>query len=219
MTKYYDVGHNTAYSRGMPEIFEIVRGIDDEGPCPVCGASQRNPSGDLQVRLGKTRGKIWPDAIGCGDYPCFVVSDRFVKAMKQAGIRLELGGKVDFVGPNESGLSLDDAPQYFWVDGIKHRAGNMNFEASGFVDVRFCEHCGNRTDNISLTYKRQHAQPPPPYVFQHDEASGFDLFTTDLSPAAFFCTDRVLESAKANRLTNLAFCPADQGVFGKPVKY
>ena len=219
MTKYYDVGHNTAYSRGMPEILKIVRGIDDEGPCPVCGASQRHPSGDLQVQLGKTRAKIWADAIACGDYPCFVVSGRFVNAMKQAGIRLELGGKVDFVEPNENGLSLDDAPQYFWVDGIKHNAGKMNFDASGFVDVRFCEHCGNRTDNIGLTYARQHSNPAPPLVFKHNEASGFDLFTTNLAPMAFFCTESVLDCARANKLTNLAFCPVDQGAFGIPVKY
>jgi hypothetical protein len=219
MTKYYDVGHNTAYSRGMPEILKIVRGMVDEGLCPLCGVSQRDPSGDLQVRLGQTRAKLWPDAIACGDYPCFVVSDRFVNAMKGAGVRLELGGTVTFMPPNQSGLSLDGAPQYFWINGIKHRAGKMDFDASGYVDVRFCRHCGVRSDNISLTYKRQHAQPAPPYVIQHDEASGFDLFTTDLSPTAFFCTERVLECAKANRLTNLAFCPVDQGVFGKPVKY
>jgi hypothetical protein len=124
---------------------------------------------------------------------------------------------MDFVGPNNSGLPLDKAPRYFWIDGIKHRAGKMDFEASGFVGVRFCEGCGNRTDDIGLTYSRRHATPPPPFVFAHDEASGLELFTTDLAPTAFFCSRCVLLCAQANKLTNISFCPIEQGVFGQPI--
>jgi len=219
MTKFYDISHNTAFNLGMPEIEEIVDGIIDYGNCSTCGVSMRYPLGDLRVRLGKTRAKIWPDAIACGEYPCFVISEHFVNAMRECGIRIELGGKVEFVNPTDCGLSIDDAPMCYWIDGKQHFSGRMDFEASGYVNVQFCEECGNRTDNISLTYHRQHGDPPPPILFDYDDNSGLDLFTTDLSPTAFFCTDRVLDCARHHKLTNLAFCDVEEGAFAEPVKY
>lgn len=218
MMRFYSIMDNTAYKRGMPEIEQIVAGLTDQGACPSCGAGRRQPKGDLEVQLGRTRARMWPDMIACGSYPCFVVSDRFVDAMGECGVRLTLGGEVRFVGPNKSGLSLADAPRYFWIDGNRCRAGKMDFEASGYVDVRFCEVCGNRTDDVGKTYDRRHADPPPGDKFEYDESLGFDLFTTDLAPTAFFCTDRVLECARRHRLTNIAFVPVELGDIGEPLK-
>lgn len=216
--QFYDIMHNTAYKRGMPEIRDIVAGLEDKGPCPVCCVGRRKPIGDLRVRLGRTRARVWPDLLACGDYPCFVISERFLNAMQQCGVRVVLGGRVDFVGPNEAGLSLEDAPQYYWVDGERCRAGKMDFESSGYVDVRFCPKCGVRSNNVSLTYDRQHADPPPGKVFDYDDSSGLDLFTTDLAPTAFFCTQRVLDCARQHKLINLAFVPVEHGVVGEPLK-
>lgn len=217
--RFYEVSHNNAYNQGMPEIYKIVDGFVDSGSCSVCGKHTGYPAGDLKVQMGKTRGRIWPDIIACGSYPCLVVSHQFVNAMRKESIRLVIGGAVLIVHSVENGISLGDAPPYYWIDGKPHLAGKMDFEASGYVDVKFCPMCGNRSDNISLTYDRRHAKPPPPYVFNYDEAKGFDLFTTDLAPSAFFCTDSVYECAKNNKLTNLSFCPTEQGVFGTPLKY
>lgn len=218
MTQFYDISHNTAYKRGMPEIYEIVEGLEDKGSCPTCGVGRRAPTGDLQVQLGKTRARVWPDMIACGDYPCFVVSERFVTTMRECGVHVELGGRVDFVGPNESGLSLEAAPQYFWVDGERCRAGKMDFEASGYVDVRFCPDCGVRSNDIGRTYDLQHSDPPPGQVFDYDASSGSDLFTTDLAPTVLFCTNRVVDCARQHKLTNLAFRPAEQGIVAEPLK-
>jgi len=218
MTQFYDICDNNSYKRGMPETTYIVKGLEDKGPCPTCGVGRRTPTGDLQVRLGKTRARVWPDLLACGDYPCFVISERFLNAMRQCGVHVVLGGRVDFVGPNESGLSLEDAPQYYWVDGERCRAAKMDFEASGYVDVRFCPDCGVRSNDISRTYDRQHADPPPGTVFEYDDTSGLDLFTTDLAPTAFFCTQRVLDCARQHKLINLAFVPVEQGSVGEPLK-
>lgn len=218
MTKFYRIRHNTAYTQSVPEIYKIVTGLVDNGNCTTCGASRREPTGNLRVQLGKTNATFWPDAIACGEYPCFVVSERFVNTMREDGIRLYIGG-VDFVGPNESGLSLDGAPRYYWIEGKKHFAGKMDFEASGFVDVRFCIQCGVRSDDIERTYDRQHATPPPPMVIDYDETNECDIFTTDLAPTAFFCTNRVFEAARKHKLTNLRFSPVEQGVIGTPMNY
>ena len=210
--RYYSIDHDTSYRRGMPEIHEILEGLPDFGSCPECGVNMREPSGDLRVILSDDRAQIWPDLIACGSYPCFVASGRFVTAMCESDIRIELAGRVDFIEPIENGLSLDDSPGYFWLDGRRsHQAGKMDFDASGYVDVRFCSVCTNRTDDIILTGRRQLADPPPPTVFVYDANTGHDLFTTDLSPCAFFCTDRVLETVKKYNLTNIAFYPCEEG--------
>jgi hypothetical protein len=209
--QFYSIDDNTAHQQGMPEIYRIVEGMVTDGRCGTCGVLKRHPSGDLRVQFGKTRADTWTDIIACGDYPCFVVSERFVDAMRACGVRLERGGKVGFVEPVLNGLSLDDAPQYYWIDGKRHFAATMDFEASGYVDVRFCPECGTRSDNISATHQRQHSSPPSGDVFDYDASSGHDLFTTDLSPTAFFCTNAVIECARRHRLTNLRFIPVEAG--------
>ena len=215
MMQFYRILHNTAFKRGMPEIYEIVEGLVGLPDCPSCGAGRRFPVGDLKVQLARTRAHIWPDALACGDYPCFVVSEQFVNAMKQCGIRVELGGKVNFVSPIENGLSPASAPSYFWIDGGRCFAGKMDFEASGYIDVRFCPECGAREYDVGLTYDRQHADPPLGEVFKYEEASDYELFTTDLSSTAFFCTKRVIDCARKHRLTNLAYRSVEKGVAGE----
>ena len=68
--------------------------------------------------------------------------------MRESGVRIEKGSRVDFVEPVEKGLSLDDTPGYYWLDGsIHHLSRKMDYDASGYVDVRFCTVCGYRTDD------------------------------------------------------------------------
>lgn len=217
----YRIGHDTSYRRGMPEIYQIIAGLTDHGNCPECGATRRDPTGDLLVALSVDRARIWPDLLACGGYPCFVASGRFLDSMRESKIRIELGGRVDFMEPIESDLlSLDDSPGYFWLEGgRRHQGGKMDFDASGYVDVRFCSVCANRTHNILMTSHRQNADPPPPTVVNYDADIGHDLFTTDLSPTAFFCTDRVLETVKKYKLTNIAIYPCEEGKKARRIAY
>ena len=216
----YRIGHDTSYRRGMPEIFEIMGGLPDYGPCPECGINMRDPTGNLLVTLADDRARVWPDLLACGGYPCFVASRRFIDAMRESNIRIALGGRVDFIEPIENGLSLDNSPGYFWLEGRRgHQGGKMDFDASGYVDVRFCSVCANRTHDITMTSRRQSADPPPSTVIEYDADKGHDLFTTDLSPTAFFCTERVLETAKKCKLTNIAFYPCEEGKKARRIAY
>lgn len=166
----FSIMDDTFYRRQMPVIYKIREGLSDYDPCPECGVNVRDPSGGLRVILGDGRARIWPDLMACGDYPCFVASGHFVDAMRESGIRIELGGSVDFFEPIENGLSIGNSPGYYWLDGSRpHLAGKMDFDASGYGDVRFCGICTNRTDLISLTFNRRWTDPPSHTVFEYDE--------------------------------------------------
>lgn len=210
---FYMIMDYTVFQRGvMPYISTILEGYPDLGPCPECYEVMGHLTGDLQVKLAASSARVWPDLLECEEYPCFIVSQRFIDAMRADDIRIETGGRVYFEGPIENGLSLDDAPEYYWLDGReRHQAAKMDFEASGYVDVRFCKVCGNRTDDPKLSRKHREGETPPPFVFDYDASTKHDLFTTDLSPIVFFCTDRVLETVKKRKLTNIQFFHVERG--------
>ena len=95
--RFFSIRDDTSYRRQMPVVCEIMVGIPDYGPCPKCGINMRDPTGDLLVTLSDDRARIWPDLIACGDYPCFVASGRFVDAMRESSIRIEIAGRVEFM--------------------------------------------------------------------------------------------------------------------------
>ena len=219
MSRLYEFGHNAAYSSGVPEIGEIVTGLVDLGECQLCKGLRRYPEGDLVVRVEGHRAKHWTDVLPCGDYPCLIVSTKFVSACRDAGVEVTIGGAVRISEPLENGLAIEDAPHYAWIDGPQHFGAKVDFEASGYVGVQFCSVCGRRWDDVGKTYDRQHATPPPPTVFVEGSYTGLDLFTTDISPTAFFCTQKVVDCASQHRLTNCRFTPIESGITGDPIDY
>ena len=218
MTRFFGIRDNTFGSRGMPWMQELQ--VICPGPqCRTCeNIRWWYPSGDLVARMENKPARSWPDVMGNGRV-LFIASERFVDAMGACGVRVEAGGSVEIEEPLHNGLSLDDAPKYFWIDGARHRAARMDYEASGYVGVSFCEGCGRVQYDVGATYDRQHEDPPPPEVFDYDASSGHDIFTTDQWPRKLFCTDRVLRCAKRHKLTNIRFKPVENGMYGKPIRY
>jgi len=210
--RFFTIGHNSAYNSGMPEIQMISVGLFDEGSCKTCGTSKRNPSGDLTVTVGPSEeARSWPDIIACGDYPCFVVSGRAVEEWRSEDIgSLFIGGKVLFTGPLPERLQGHEPPKYFWLDGRRMLGAQLDFDASGFAGAWVCSTCGCCAYDVGATYDRQRAGACP-YVFVEETWNGTNLFTTDLSPAMFFCTDAVVECARKHRLTNFRFTPVEAG--------
>ena len=212
MKGFYQVGHRTFHARGMPWIAEFTQGVVEKDQCASCGAPDYFPRGDMRALLEPV-GTQWPDLIGNGDLVgLLVASGRFVEALRSCGVRVELGGLVEFDDPGPKRLSLAEAPEYHWINGERHLAARMDFEASGFVGVKYCPECGARSYDISATNEIR-------FVFDYDASSRQDLFTTDMNPWAFFCTERVLECARAHRPTNVAISRVEDGQSAKPLKF
>ena len=210
MTAFFSITHNSFYHRGLPWIQSIVAGFQTGPHCDECGADPYWPEGDLQAVLEKGRANKWPDVLGCGAYPLLVVSSRVLEAWDTERIGVFPTGRVTLLPPFPKGLEGTESPVYYWLDGGRMFGARMDFDASGFVDVRFCSTCGRRTDNISATYERQHSRVWP-YKFVEGTWTGLNLFTTDLSPAAYFCTELVVDCAAKHQHTNFRFISAELG--------
>jgi hypothetical protein len=167
-------------------------------------------AGAVEAFCDSKKGVQWPDVVGCGHFPFFILSERALRAFSAAGIGDLPHHPVLIQPPLPKKLAAAPAPRYFWLDGQKMRGALPDFEASGFVGVQFCPECGTRTDDISATFQRQHSRVYP-YALQAETWSGSHLFTTDLSPCAFFCTQAVVECAREHQLTNFRFIPVEEG--------
>ena len=208
-SRFYDVSDNTFDTRGFPWISHINSGLKNRLPCPECDAFNYELPGELAVSLEPKKGTKWPDVIGCGAEPLFIVSKRVLRDWKNDGIGEFLSHRIHIIPPFPKRLQDMEPPYYSWLDGSQMHGARMDFDASGFVEVTFCLACGRRSDNVTATYDRQHSKAWP-MAFIDNSWTGENLFTTDLSPAAFFCTESVVESARKHGHTNFRFvstCP------------
>ncbi|MBI5303122.1 MAG: hypothetical protein HY868_13385 [Chloroflexi bacterium] len=156
--------------------------------------------------------------LGCGAFPFLIVSEKTIECWEKDGVGTFPIHKVKIANPLPKKLMETTAPNYFWIDGMELRGALIEFEASGFMGVKFCPECGTRTDNISETFNHQYARGVTfSYVFRENTWNGLNLFTTDISPTAFFCTDLVVECARKYKLTNFRFIPVEEAI-PSPIK-
>jgi len=87
----------------------------------------------------------------CSDYPLFIASGRVLEAWREEGIGRPPSQRVFVVGDLPRRLRGSPPPDYYWLDGAQMLGARLDFEASGFVDIKFCGPCGNRTDDIAAT--------------------------------------------------------------------
>ncbi|MBI4559840.1 MAG: hypothetical protein HY706_19805 [Candidatus Hydrogenedentes bacterium] len=219
--QYYHVSDNSFYTRGFPWIQHITEGVTSLGECPVCTAMGWELSTEITATLRPDKGSRWPDVLGCGAIASpFIVSGKVLEAWRSEAIGEFPNGRVIIAEPFPKKLADTEPPDYFWLQGERMEGAKLDLEASGFVGVQYCPCCGAYSDDIEATYDRQHAQVCP-YVFVPGTWNGAHLFTTNLSDAAFFCTEAVLDCARKYRLTNFGFTPIEEGVAAgsKGVKY
>lgn len=207
MLKFYEMAHNSSATRGFPWAWKIIEGLELVKVCYACskeGRQIQRPMGDIAVELEQGRGTRWPDILGCGSWPVFIVSRRVLDDWQTDGVGTFPSNRVIIMGSLPPKLVNVPRPDYFWLDGTKMQGGKLDFEESGFVDVRFCPECGTRLDDISATSARQRTGEFPMKIVP-GTWTGSNVFTTDLSPAAFFCTDKVFKSANRRKHLNFRF--------------
>jgi hypothetical protein len=208
--KFFSVSNNSVYKMGFPWIQTISSGAEDLPPCQVCGGLGTNIAGDITISLTPGKGTKWPDLMGIGHYPLFIVSERVLDAWRREHVGKYPHHRVEILPPLPKTMKDLSPPAYFWIDGGKMRGALVDFKASGFVGVKFCPACNRRLENTSATYDRQHSKTWP-YAFVPGSWKGENLFTTDISDTRFFCTDVVLECARKYKLTNFRFIPIEEG--------
>lgn len=207
MPTFFRIGDNSIHTRGTPCVERILNRPPPK-PCPTCRRSKFEAYGPLHVKFQRDKGVKWPDALGGATR--FILSERALESLRKdlsvdipvfpATIEPPLPKKLEGTPP----------PAYFCVNGEAMTAAELDFEASGYVAVEFCGKCGVRTHDITATSKKRHEESRP-YAFKENTWTGAELFTTNLSSGAFFCTDAVLESARRHQLTNLRFIPVEAG--------
>jgi hypothetical protein len=210
--RFFSIRDNSFSKRGFPWIQRLGAGFRQVYLCNRCasGRSIWYADGPVEAFLESGKGVKWADALGCGHFPFLVLSERAVRAFRDEGLGEFPQHALLIQPPLPKRLAGSEPPRYVWLDGEKMRGASLDFEASGFVDVRFCPECGTRTDNISATFRRQNSGVHP-YAFRPESWDGSNLFTTDLSACAFFCTEAVVDCARKHKLTNLRFVPAEEG--------
>jgi hypothetical protein len=204
------VSHNTFNTKSFPWAQRVTSGLTSGPACDMCGVKQLVATSDIDVMLEPRKGSVWPDVLGCGAYPFFIVSRRVIEAWEEDRIGAYPNHHVKVLPPIPDQLRAQPSPEYFWLDGAGMRGASLDFAASGFVGVRFCPQCGNRTEDIGATYERRRSKVWP-YQFVPGSWGGAKLFTADLSPTKFFCTDDVLQSAARRGLTNFRFLRTEEG--------
>jgi hypothetical protein len=213
MTTFFSVSDNSFYKKGFPWITTTIPSHRIGPECPECHGPTYQPRGDLDVvdvLLDPKKGSRWPDLLGSGDEQLFIVSERLLDAWRTEGVGEFPASRLRIMGPLPKRLQGTTPPAYWWIQGDKLLGARLDLEASGWVDVRECPRCGRRRYNISATFDRQHSAPWS-YMFVEGSWNGTHLFTTNLSPACFFCTEAVVDCARKHRLTNFRFIPVEEG--------
>lgn len=216
---FFQIWHNSFDNVGFPWGAKIS-GPMNHYHCSTCGVDIKHPQGDVNILLEKRKGCKWPDILGDGSMSLFTVSLRVLADWQREGIGPFPVHRAIIKEPYPQKLEGIHPPDYFWLDGKQMLGAKVDFEASGFVDVKFCPECGNRTDNISETDKRQGTKKYGT-IFFAETWNGADLFTTDISDRHFFCTEKIVECAAKYKHSNFRFIPVEWGdpVTGKGLPY
>lgn len=203
---FYSMSHDGHASSATPWIRRVVCGLAPVSECLVCRGIATPPIGSpMMVVVDRREVRRWPDVLPCGDYPILVVSERVLTAWAADGLGTFPVSPVTLA---ESPVGVP-APPYFALRGEEMLGARLDFEASGYVDVRWCPSCERRLDDTSATYTRQRSRVFGD-VFVPSSWNGAHVFTTDLSPTAFFCTRAVFECAGRHRLMNFRFVPIER---------
>jgi len=160
--------------------------------CPKCGRTRYNHCNDKIVLLVEGK-RTLPDFLLCGHYPLTIISDKTLKAWKNAQITGYTSSSVRIFNKQKEEISQ---PQYHYIT-ITGRA-ELDFEKMGVEIINICDVCGV-VDYNKQTWEFGLA------VIKENTYDNSDLFTFEYFDASVSCSIRVLETVYRNKLTNFRF--------------
>lgn len=198
---FYSFGANNSYVRSAVQFYGGYAEKRLAFECPRCGRRETEPVGTILLRPPRTGGTFWSDATETsGGVSGLYVSARVKEALDAAGARYGKAFSAVVEPPYPKKLQNCKPPEYFHITG--ELGARLDFEASGYRVTYTCPACGRiKTDPLSKPTRDQ---------FLEASWNRSDIFFTDLSPAAMFCTQRILELARAHRWTNFRFVPLNE---------
>jgi hypothetical protein len=198
---FYSFGSNNSYVRGAVQFYA---GYGDERlvfKCPSCGWRETEPVGQILLQPPRTGGRFWPDVTEtAGGVSGLYVSARVKEALGVAGARYGKALATAVKRPYPRKLEDSSAPEYFRLSG--ELGARVDFAASGFRVLSTCQFCGR--------IKKDPLSKPTGAQFVEGSWNGSDIFYTDLSPMAMFCSQLILDLAGTHGWTNCRFVPLDQ---------
>lgn len=194
--EFFELSENSAFEKQwIYAALEHPRSQVFTWQCVSCGRAASYSSGSLNVTV--ENGSAFPDRLGTGFYPLFIVSEAVVRIFTVERIGGFRAFPVGIENILESDLKLKDAPSYYRleVDG----ECKIDLVESGYIVENVCIRCGE------VTLGR-----PPARRFEiiAGSWSGHDLFRDcRLFPRVIFCTRRLVEIISLHRFTNFRANP------------
>lgn len=188
------ISHNSIHYKRYAWASRIIpRSNYVENLCENYGVVEKYPSGAFDVII--ERGSLYPDCLGCGSYPFFIVSKRVVDLWHGHGIKCFDTFPVKVADVKSKKLQTATPPDYFRIEVTG--SCRVSLEGSGLKVIRQVPKC-----HYLVT------DPPVPnkYVFEDNSWSGDHLFRdVELYPRVVFCTEKMLSIASDNKLSNFRF--------------
>ena len=214
---FFAFSYKSTYRRGFACIKKSITGGDYRSRsrcCHACGKWHDEMDNYFDKKtiaiIANTKASKWPDIIACGSDSSFtIVSERVLEVWEMEGI----GTFPCFpmcVKPPFPKTLITEPPMYFRLDYKKMHGAELDFEASGYVDAKICDLCGEFSYDSNKTYNLRCSRVYP-YVLKPDTWNGQHVFCPRQPERYMFCTDRVVDCAHKYKLTDFRFDPFEVG--------
>lgn len=178
------------------------------GPlCAVCGRTTMQVANQWTVTVAPAHVGAWPDILGTIEIP-LILSQRVLEAWQECGCPTLPGTPVHIGESRGPACRSAPPPKYISLSSWQMPRVRIDFEASGFADVRFCRLCRIQRHNISKTHERQREWAKRLVLAPGQEVES-PLIATDISARALLCTEDFVRMAAKYRLTNFRFVPIE----------
>jgi hypothetical protein len=198
---FYTLSDNSFRVRGAPWFLSGFADRRVVSRCPACKHEVTEPKETIRLDPKPENGTFWPDAIGCSaGFLGLYVSARVKIGLDDEQVKYGRAFPAQVMTPFPKKIR-EHPPTYYHLTGVL--GVQVDFEASGYSVRSICDQCKH--------VEKRPGTPSLKFQFVDGTWTGSDIFYTDLSRAAMFCTGRILELARKYKWTNFQFIPIAEG--------